>query len=161
MPEHRSGLVPRQDAPPSASNRFSLTAGCPSSKSGSAPENPKHRLRVTAHQRVQLEKFFVNDRSPDAHQYHEISQLLGMPEHQTRVWFRNKYAHCHLSFFRTQSAHPYTTPGARSPSAQLPLPGARTRHLHRCRYSEGSRTTFEPLHARNIVRIISFPCPYA
>lgn len=52
----------------------------------------RKRSRVTPDQLVQLERIFVADRSPTAARRREISELLGMQERQTQIWFQNRYA---------------------------------------------------------------------
>jgi hypothetical protein len=37
-----------------------------------------------------LERFFSMDRSPTAARRKEISDLLGMQERQTQIWFQNR-----------------------------------------------------------------------
>lgn len=56
----------------------------------SDPEKPK-RSRVTPEQLVHLERFFSIERSPTASRRREISELLGMQERQTQIWFQNRY----------------------------------------------------------------------
>lgn len=57
------------------------------------PEKEKRkRSRVTPEQLVHLERFFVIDRSPTAARRRDISELLGMQERQTQIWFQNRYA---------------------------------------------------------------------
>ena len=56
------------------------------------PEKEKRkRSRVTPEQLVHLERFFVIDRSPTAARRRDISELLGMQERQTQIWFQNRY----------------------------------------------------------------------
>ncbi|KAF5375579.1 hypothetical protein D9757_008532 [Collybiopsis confluens] len=52
----------------------------------------KKRSRVTPEQLVQLEHYFSIDRSPTAARRREISELLGMQERQTQIWFQNRRA---------------------------------------------------------------------
>lgn len=52
----------------------------------------RKRSRVTAEQLVHLEQFFAVERSPTAARRREISELLGMEERQTQVWFQNRRA---------------------------------------------------------------------
>ncbi|THV02779.1 hypothetical protein K435DRAFT_852429 [Dendrothele bispora CBS 962.96] len=52
----------------------------------------KKRCRVTPEQLVHLERYFVSDRSPTAARRREISELLGMQERQTQIWFQNRRA---------------------------------------------------------------------
>lgn len=65
----------------------------------------RKRSRVTPDQLVHLEQFFAVERSPTATRRKEISDMLGMEERQTQVWFQNrwenfwlkKYDKAHLS----------------------------------------------------------------
>jgi regulatory protein PHO2 len=52
----------------------------------------RKRSRVTPEQLVHLERFFSLDRSPTAIRRKEISDLLGMQERQTQIWFQNRSA---------------------------------------------------------------------
>jgi hypothetical protein len=61
-------------------------AGC----SSKADREKRKRSRVTPEQLVHLEQFFSIDRSPTAARRKEISQLLGMQERQTQIWFQNR-----------------------------------------------------------------------
>ncbi|KAJ7127178.1 hypothetical protein C8R44DRAFT_116394 [Mycena epipterygia] len=61
----------------------------------SDPEKPK-RSRVTPEQLVHLERFFSIERSPTASRRREISELLGMQERQTQIWFQNRRAKAKL-----------------------------------------------------------------
>lgn len=51
----------------------------------------RKRTRVTPEQLEQLEGFFLSNRCPTAVRRKEISDLLGMKERQTQVWFQNRY----------------------------------------------------------------------
>ena len=65
----------------------------PSSSSGKstpAEKEKRKRSRVTPDQLVHLERFFAVDRSPTAGRRREISELLGMHERQTQIWFQNR-----------------------------------------------------------------------
>ncbi|KAK2463472.1 hypothetical protein APHAL10511_004558 [Amanita phalloides] len=54
------------------------------------------RSRVTPVQLAQLEQFFAADPSPTATRRKEISEVLGMPERQTQIWFQNRRAKAKL-----------------------------------------------------------------
>lgn len=54
-------------------------------------ETKRKRSRVTPEQLAHLERFFATDRSPTAAKRREISELLGMQERQTQIWFQNRY----------------------------------------------------------------------
>lgn len=56
-----------------------------------ADKEKRKRSRVTPEQLVHLERFFSIDRSPTAVRRKEISELLGMQERQTQIWFQNRY----------------------------------------------------------------------
>lgn len=56
------------------------------------PREKRKRSRVTPEQLTHLERFFVADRSPTAARRKEISELLGMQERQTQIWFQNRSA---------------------------------------------------------------------
>jgi len=61
------------------------------SNSGSKAEKEKRkRSRVTPEQLIHLERYFATDRSPTAARRREISELLGMQERQTQIWFQNR-----------------------------------------------------------------------
>jgi regulatory protein PHO2 len=67
------------------------------SKSDKEKEKEKRkRSRVTPEQLVHLERFFSVDRSPTAARRREISELLGMQERQTQIWFQNRRAKAKL-----------------------------------------------------------------
>lgn len=56
------------------------------------PREKRKRSRVTPEQLTHLERFFIADRSPTAARRKEISELLGMQERQTQIWFQNRSA---------------------------------------------------------------------
>lgn len=55
-----------------------------------ADREKRKRSRVTPEQLVHLERFFAVDRGPTAVRRKEISDLLGMQERQTQIWFQNR-----------------------------------------------------------------------
>lgn len=57
---------------------------------GKAVKEKRKRSRVTPEQLVHLERFFSMDRSPTAPRRKEISDMLGMQERQTQIWFQNR-----------------------------------------------------------------------
>jgi regulatory protein PHO2 len=57
---------------------------------GKNDKEKRKRSRVTPDQLVHLEQFFAVDRSPTAARRREISELLGMQERQTQIWFQNR-----------------------------------------------------------------------
>jgi regulatory protein PHO2 len=60
------------------------------SQSGPREKEKRKRSRVTPDQLVHLERIFATDRSPTAIRRREISELLGMNERQTQIWFQNR-----------------------------------------------------------------------
>lgn len=56
----------------------------------------RKRSRVTPEQLAHLERFFATDRSPTAIRRREISEMLGMQERQTQIWFQNRRAKAKL-----------------------------------------------------------------
>jgi hypothetical protein len=60
------------------------------SRSAGAEREKRKRSRVTPDQLVHLERFFSMDRSPTATRRRDISELLGMQERQTQIWFQNR-----------------------------------------------------------------------
>ncbi|KAI0310791.1 homeobox domain-containing protein, partial [Amylostereum chailletii] len=74
----------------------------------------RKRSRVTPDQLVHLERFFAMDRSPTAARRKEISELLGMQERQTQIWFQNRRAKAKLldgkSKTRGDGTPPHTPP---------------------------------------------------
>ncbi|CAA7265573.1 unnamed protein product [Cyclocybe aegerita] len=67
-----------------------------SSTSGKADKEKRKRSRVTPEQLIHLERFFAMDRSPTAAKRKDISNLLGMQERQTQIWFQNRRAKAKL-----------------------------------------------------------------
>jgi regulatory protein PHO2 len=63
----------------------STTAG-----SAKTEKEKRKRSRVNPEQLIHLERFFALDRSPTAARRREISDLLGMQERQTQIWFQNR-----------------------------------------------------------------------
>lgn len=59
----------------------------------------KKRTRVTPEQLIHLERYFAMDRNPTAARRKDISELLGMQERQTQIWFQNRLVHPPLVFF--------------------------------------------------------------
>ncbi|KAH7884588.1 hypothetical protein F5I97DRAFT_1938024 [Phlebopus sp. FC_14] len=63
---------------------------------GKSDREKRKRSRVTPEQLVHLERFFAMDKSPTAARRKEISDLLGMQERQTQIWFQNRRAKAKL-----------------------------------------------------------------
>lgn len=91
-------------------NRSATVANPPkSAPPGSAvPEKEKRkRSRVTPEQLTHLERIFALDKSPTAAKRKEISEMLGMQERQTQIWFQNRF----VSFLpipqTPQQTHPF------------------------------------------------------
>ncbi|KAF8274812.1 hypothetical protein EI94DRAFT_1560994 [Lactarius quietus] len=110
-----SALSPSLDAEaassPDVNHRRISTSS--SSRSVVGEREKRKRSRVTPDQLVHLERFFSMDRSPTAARRREISELLGMQERQTQIWFQNRRAKAKLlngkGKGRTDSTPP-TTP---------------------------------------------------
>jgi regulatory protein PHO2 len=93
------GSVRPSSASPSDSNDADIgklpSSGPQRSKSisgtgGKWEREKRKRSRVTPEQLIHLERFFSMDRSPTAARRKEISDLLGMQERQTQIWFQNR-----------------------------------------------------------------------
>ncbi|KIJ14209.1 hypothetical protein PAXINDRAFT_12861 [Paxillus involutus ATCC 200175] len=74
--------------PASGPQRLRSTSGA----GGKGEREKRKRSRVTPEQLVHLERFFTMDRSPTAARRKEISDMLGMQERQTQIWFQNRRA---------------------------------------------------------------------
>ncbi|KAH9972719.1 hypothetical protein BGW80DRAFT_1437428 [Lactifluus volemus] len=110
-------LSPTIDAEAASSpdvNRRRLLANTSSNRSTGTEREKRKRSRVTPDQLVHLERFFSMDRSPTAARRREISELLGMQERQTQIWFQNRRAKAKLlngkGKSRTDSTPPTTPP---------------------------------------------------
>ncbi|KAI0249865.1 hypothetical protein BJV78DRAFT_632862 [Lactifluus subvellereus] len=90
-----------------------------SSRSVGTEREKRKRSRVTPDQLVHLERFFSMDRSPTAARRREISELLGMQERQTQIWFQNRRAKAKLLNGKGKG-RPDSTPPATPPEL---LPG--------------------------------------
>ena len=91
LPESGSNraLSPSVEATPSpdvGQRRAAVSGG----RSTGAEREKRKRSRVTPDQLVHLERYFSMDRSPTATRRREISELLGMQERQTQIWFQNR-----------------------------------------------------------------------
>jgi len=75
------------------------------SSSAKSDKEKKKRTRVTPEQLVHLERYFAMDRNPTAARRKDISELLGMQERQTQIWFQNRYVSvlCTPNLFLTSS----------------------------------------------------------
>lgn len=78
--------------PPQVRSRAATIANPPkSAPPGGPPEREKRkRSRVTPEQLAHLERIFAVDKSPTAAKRKEISEMLGMQERQTQIWFQNR-----------------------------------------------------------------------
>ncbi|THH16672.1 hypothetical protein EW146_g4024 [Bondarzewia mesenterica] len=85
-----TAVSPGQDADKRAGRRRST------STSASGDREKRKRSRVTPDQLIHLERFFAVDRSPTAARRREISEMLGMQERQTQIWFQNRRAKAKL-----------------------------------------------------------------
>lgn len=82
----------------SAEPKSAPAAATTSKTKSGEPREKRKRSRVTPEQLTHLERFFAADRSPTAARRREISELLGMNERQTQIWFQNRQVHPHLDF---------------------------------------------------------------
>ncbi|KAG6853793.1 hypothetical protein C0991_001382 [Blastosporella zonata] len=97
------------------SARGERSASVASNKSEEKVEKRK-RSRVNPEQLQHLERFFLLDRSPTAARRREISDLLGMQERQTQIWFQNRRAKAKLLDGRQQPRRvPVELPSPDSP----------------------------------------------
>lgn len=76
---------PEDDREPSSGPKRSGSVS-----SAKSDKEKRKRSRVTPEQLGHLENFFGVDRSPTAARRREISDLLGMQERQTQIWFQNR-----------------------------------------------------------------------
>ncbi|KAG6900592.1 hypothetical protein C0993_008310 [Termitomyces sp. T159_Od127] len=86
-------LHSNENTPPASERERSESVA--SNKSEEKVEKRK-RSRVTPEQLQRLERFFSLDRNPTASRRREISQMLGMQERQTQIWFQNRRAKARL-----------------------------------------------------------------
>ncbi|KAG5653234.1 hypothetical protein H0H81_001617 [Sphagnurus paluster] len=92
-----SGSEPLEDEKePASGPERSQSVSSTSGKSDKEKVEKRKRSRVTPDQLVHLERFFLLDRSPTAARRREISELLGMQERQTQIWFQNRRAKAKL-----------------------------------------------------------------
>ena len=77
---------------PTVRRRRSNARAGPSDGSGPETREKRKRSRVTPDQLTQLESLFAANRSPTAARRKEISDMLGMTERQTQIWFQNRCA---------------------------------------------------------------------
>lgn len=74
-------------------SQTTVTPATSSKTAKSGQREKRKRSRVTPEQLTHLERFFAADRSPTAARRREISELLGMQERQTQIWFQNRCAY--------------------------------------------------------------------
>ncbi|KAF5382063.1 hypothetical protein D9615_004225 [Tricholomella constricta] len=92
-----SGSEPLEDErEPASGPERSRSVSSASGKSDKDKVEKRKRSRVTPEQLIHLERFFLLDRSPTAARRREISDLLGMQERQTQIWFQNRRAKAKL-----------------------------------------------------------------
>lgn len=103
----------------------------------------RKRSRVTPEQLVHLERFFSVDRSPTAARRKEISELLGMQERQTQIWFQNRLDG--YSYITADPSQPGSTDEpkpsykmARRAVVKVP----KHRQIHRQSWQPATRLTF-------------------
>ncbi|KAG6809817.1 hypothetical protein H0H92_014623 [Tricholoma furcatifolium] len=92
---------PDEEKDSSTEVQWERSSSVASNKSEEKVEKRK-RSRVTPEQLQHLERFFLLDRSPTAARRREISELLGMQERQTQIWFQNRRAKAKLLDGRQQ-----------------------------------------------------------
>ncbi|EEB93423.1 hypothetical protein MPER_07921, partial [Moniliophthora perniciosa FA553] len=68
----------------------------------------RKRCRVTPEQLKHLERIFATDRNPTAARRREISEMLGMQERQTQVWFQNRRAKAKVMEAKLPATLPHT-----------------------------------------------------
>ena len=88
-----TAVLPTVDEEESSTTPTAAPGPRPRSSRASANLNEhgkRKRSRVTPEQLVHLERIFAQDRSPTAAKRKEISELLGMQERQTQIWFQNR-----------------------------------------------------------------------
>ncbi|KZT65862.1 homeobox-domain-containing protein [Daedalea quercina L-15889] len=93
---------------PSHHRRRRSTARAGAGDCGPESREKRKRSRVTPEQLTQLESFFAANRSPTAARRKEISDMLGMTERQTQIWFQNRRAKAKLQ--AGNKARPSTAP---------------------------------------------------
>ncbi|KAH9925536.1 uncharacterized protein B0H18DRAFT_1008884 [Fomitopsis serialis] len=100
------------DSPPSEGTDeptdTTASTGIPHRDSTRDSREKRKRSRVTPEQLTQLETFFAANRSPTAARRKEISDMLGMTERQTQIWFQNRRAKAKLQ--ASNRGRPSTAP---------------------------------------------------
>lgn len=86
---------------PQASGSHRSRSGSRTHDASGDSKGKRKRSRVTPEQLAHLERFFATDRSPTAARRKEISEMLGMQERQTQIWFQNRSITIALSCLRT------------------------------------------------------------
>lgn len=89
-PSNQPGSAPINSDKSSATGPHRPRSMSRSHDKGGSTEQKRKRSRVTPEQLAHLERFFAADRSPTAAKRREISELLGMQERQTQIWFQNR-----------------------------------------------------------------------
>lgn len=108
------GSLGLSDQDPSSGPQRSRSASHSNSIPGSSESKEKRkRSRVTPEQLAHLERLFATDRSPTAARRKEISEMLGMQERQTQIWFQNRYSSLVIAYVQrcvlTRFALPQTS----------------------------------------------------
>ncbi|KAJ3716179.1 hypothetical protein EV361DRAFT_566348 [Lentinula raphanica] len=85
-------LATSPDSAASGSNEADNDGDAVAGSSSRRSREKRKRSRVTPEQLIHLERYFAVDRSPTAARRREISDLLGMQERQTQIWFQNRRA---------------------------------------------------------------------
>ena len=82
--------VGTSDLDPASGPQRSRSASHSNPAGPSESKEKRKRSRVTPEQLAHLERLFATDRSPTAARRKEISDMLGMQERQTQIWFQNR-----------------------------------------------------------------------
>ena len=89
--DSENGLASPSDVDPASGPQRTRSSSHSSSVAGTSDLKEKRkRSRVTPEQLAHLERLFATDRSPTAARRKEISEMLGMQERQTQIWFQNR-----------------------------------------------------------------------
>lgn len=92
---------------------------------------------MTPEQLVHLERYFAMDRNPTAARRKDISELLGMQERQTQIWFQNRRAKAKLQDGKHSSQ--FMDPGLDG----SPLSATFTAELHNFIHEDGPVTVIQ------------------
>lgn len=90
VPREEMLKIQEDEKDPSLGTERSTSVSSDSGKSDREKPEKRKRSRVTPEQLAHLERYFQLDRSPTAVRRREISEILGMQERQTQIWFQNR-----------------------------------------------------------------------